>query len=199
MEPIQRNRAWSIRHLEVLVLSMTLLATVYMSWLVLQQSKDHYRLERTASFVARFNSTEMVSLREDVDRWLASKEPPEVLFKRSQSPPVASGQVKDQAITQAAAAMEQFSRLRTLTNYFQEFGAATKFGMLDDRYAHNLLGNVCVRYGEELGPFIEFMRSQRNRPGVYAEVDWLRNRMRELDAADGVRSDATKPPVAPVK
>jgi len=178
---------------------MMLLATVYMSWLTLQQSKDHFRLERTGSFVARFNSTEMVSLREDVDRWLATKEPPEALFKRSQSPPVTSGQVNDQAIAKAAAAMEQFTKLRTLTNYFQEFGSATKFGILADRYAHNLLGNVCVRYGEELGPFIEFMRSQRNRPGIYAEVEWLRNRMRELDAVDGVRSDATKAPFAPVK
>ena len=74
-------------------------------------------------------------------------------------------------------------KLRTLTNYFQEFGTAIKHGMLDDDYAFDLLGGICIRYATQLEPFITETRSHRQRNKLYQEVFYLRSRMKELDGS----------------
>lgn len=41
-----------------------------------------------------------------------------------------------------------------MANFFQEFGTALKIGSLNERYAHELLGAVFIRYATSLEPFI---------------------------------------------
>jgi hypothetical protein len=167
--------------INLIFVALALVTTVTMSTLSLRQTTNNFRLERTGAFVSRFNSLEMVELREDADRWLDSGETPAELYARSM---VATAKGSDQTTREALdakAARTQFARLRTLANFFQEFGTAYKFGSLDEAYAHDLLGGVCIRYSDALGPFIEFLRVQRKRPTMYSEFFWMRDRMKRLD------------------
>ena len=167
------------QRMELILVALTLLATVTMSFLTLRQTTSHFRIERTTSFVARFNSQEMVSLREDVDRWLETKETAKSLYERSTSQPVEAGAELRSA---ADAARGMVAKLRTMANFFQEFGSAIKAGSLDEDYAQELLGAVCVRYAVALEPFILETRVQRKRVSAYQEVFWLKDRMAALDA-----------------
>lgn len=178
-QPRGRLSWLSLQHMEVLLLAITLLATVVISWLTLNQTTHHFRLERTGTFVSRFNSTELVSLRESVDRWLEGTETIDQLFDRAKgiSDPASNPRVS----LGRADAVLTISNLRTLTNFFQEFGTALKSGVLDEKYAHDLLGGVCIRYGNELEPFIVRMRIERKRDTVYQEVFLLRNKMLIFD------------------
>jgi hypothetical protein len=78
-------------------------------------------------------------------------------------------------------ALELIADLRTLANFFQEFGTAIKHGSLDEEYALDLLGALCVRYGRGLEPFILETRLRRGRKLAYQEVFSLRDRMIVLD------------------
>jgi hypothetical protein len=177
-DPHKRHGRWSkalrriliSRQFEMLLLVLSLLATVIISALTLRQATKHFQMERTSQFVARFNSEALVALREDVDRWLETKESPSHLYDRSLD-----------SLDARKDALALVAKLRTLTNFFQEFGSALKFGSLDERYAHELLGGVCIRYATALEPFIVETRKRRNRPQVYDEVFWLRARMQKLE------------------
>jgi len=161
---------WSLAHGEVLLLALTLLATVVMSYLTLRQTTAHFRLQRTSDFVARFNSRELVETREEVDRWVESGESPEALYARSQGKAAATTE-------ESRLALATVANLRTMANFFQEFGTALKVGSLDERYAHELLGGVCLRYARDLKAFIEETRRVRGRPQAYQEVFVLEERM----------------------
>lgn len=165
---------------EVLLLALSLLATVVLSLLTLRQTTAHFRLERTAAFVARFNSPEVVALREHVDRWVETKSSPSDLYEDSMAS-TPQGSTMQAARLSKDEAMKLVADLRTLANFFQEFGTAMKHGSLDEEYACDLLGAVCVRYGRDLRPFIEETRKRRNRPQAYSEVFLLKDRMIRID------------------
>lgn len=173
-------RYWTSQRLELLLLALTLLATVVISALTLRQTTRHFEIERTSAFVARFNSAEMVKLREEVDRWLETNESPSQLYDRSLGMP--ADPANPNSARPAQEALDTVSRLRTLTNYFQEFGTALKADSLNERYAHELLGPVCVRYATSLKPFILETRNRRpQQPQAYEEVFLLKSRMETLD------------------
>ena len=187
MNSTKPNRLWTQR-IELLSLALTLLATVVMSALTLRQTTKHFEIttrhfeiERTAAFVTRFNSPEMVELREEVDRWLESNESPSELYDRSKGTPVDHATARPNTVLLAEQALRTVSKLRTMANYFQEFGAALRTGTLNDRYAHELVGSVCVRYAIALEPYIIETRKRRNRPQLYAEVFVLKSSMEALD------------------
>lgn len=167
----------TLAHVEVLLLALSLLATVVISALTLRQTTRHFEIERTSSFVARFNGKEMVELREHVDRWIETKEAPASLYERSLVVDSAGLPVED-----AKAPIEDIARLRTMANYFQELGTALEIGSLDEEYVHELLGAVCIRYADSLEAFIEETRRRRKRPQAYEQVFVLRARMEALDA-----------------
>lgn len=169
--------------------ALALLATIAFSALSFHQTRQHFRLERTSGFVERFNSPELIALREDVDAWVRSGEDPASLYRRDANRARPEGS-PERADADAAHAM--LVKLRTLTNYFQEFGTAIKHGMLDERYAFDLLGGVCIRYANDLEPYILATRVERNRTKLYAEVLSLRQRMLELDGASARLSASTK-------
>ena len=182
----QLRQRMTLQHWELIIVAVTLLTSSVFSFLTLRQTTDHFRIERTSGFVSRFNSPDMVSLRESVDRWLEAKETAEHLYARSKEPivatdPAASGAQPDNPAKVLVA------QLRTMANYFQEFGTAIKIGSLDESYAHELLGAVCIRYGNELEPFIRETRIQRSRPQAYEEVFLLRDRMKILDAQHDIK------------
>jgi hypothetical protein len=168
----RESARFSLQHYEVLVLAMTLLATVTISSLSLHEVRKDFRINRTSALAARFDSQEMVALREDTDRWLESQETPSSLY--------------DRAAIQGAAnrpdALKLLTELRTFTNFFQEFGTALKFDSLDEAYSQALLGAVCIRYANALEPFILETRKRRNRPLEYEEVFYLRERMGAMGA-----------------
>jgi len=183
MSSTSSSERWTLQHLEVLLLAATLLATVIISAATLHQTKRSFELERTSSFVARFNSQDMVALREDVDRWLETGETPSHLYDRSDLKRVnLDKQQAAQIRLDCEQALKTVAKLRTLANYFQEFGTALKVGSLDEDYAHELLGSLCIRYGKALEPFIMETRIRRQRPQSYAEVLLLRTRMETVDA-----------------
>lgn len=180
-------RYWTPQRIELLLLALTLLATVLISALTFRQTtrqfeitNEHFQVERTDAFVARFNSPEMVQLREQVDRWLETGESASELHDRSLGKPV--DPANPNSALPAEQALETVARLRTLTNYFQEFGTALKAGSLNERYAHELLGAVCVRYATSLKPFILETRKRRpQQPLAYEEVFLLKSRMESWD------------------
>jgi hypothetical protein len=175
------SERWTLQHLEVLLLAGTLLATVIISLATLHQTTHNFQIERTSAFVARFNSQELVALREDVDRWLERGENPAHLYFRSDSRRTDPASSPQQIRNEADDALRTIAKLRTLANYFQEFGTALKIGSLDDTYAHALLGALCIRYGKALEPFIIETRIQRKRPQAFAEVFALCARMEAID------------------
>lgn len=173
-------RYWTPQRIELLLLALTLLATVVISALTLRQTTKHFETERTSAFVARFNSAEMVKLREEADRWLDTGESPAQLYDRSLGKPADPANPNAALPTQDA--LDTVAKLRTMTNYFQEFGTALKADSLNERYAHELLGAVCVRYATSLRPFILETRNRRvNQPKAYEEVFLLKSRMESLD------------------
>lgn len=172
---------WTPQRIESLLLALTLLATVVISALTLRQTTRHFEIERTSAFVARFNSEEMVQLREEVDRWLESNESPSQLYDRSIGKPVDPAAPNPNASLPQDQALKIVSKLRTMANYFQEFGTALKVDSLNERYAHELLGSVCVRYATSLKPFILEARKRRQQPQAYEEVFLLKSRMESLD------------------
>jgi hypothetical protein len=175
------SSGWSHERTELLLLALTLLATVVISALTLRQTMKHFEIERTSAFVARFNSREMVELREDCDRWLETGESPAKLYDDSLA--IAAGTAIEELDPKdpAARAFRMVSKLRTMANYFQEFGTALKIDSLDEHYAHELLGAVCIRYATSLKPFILESRIRKQRPQVYEEVFSLKARMELLD------------------
>jgi hypothetical protein len=182
MRLVDYTKRFTLAHAEILLLALTLLATVVISALTLHQTTRHFEIERTSSFVARFNGEELVKLREFVDRWLESGETPHQLYDRSNG--VTADATSPNATLGKADALETVSRLRTMANYFQEFGTALKIGSLNEYYAHELLGNVCVRYADALEPFIVETRERRKRPQAYEEVMLLKTKMQALDARE---------------
>jgi len=168
-----------MKNMELLLLALTLLATVIISALTLRQTTRHFEIERTSAFVARFNSQEMVELREEVDRWLESNESPSQLYDRSFGPPIDPAETNPNSGLPPKQAL--VSKLRTIANYFQEFGTALKVDSLNEQYAHELLGAVCVRYATSLEPFIFETRKRLQRPQAYEEVFLLKSRMESLD------------------
>lgn len=177
-----RESKFSLQHVELIILAATLLATVVMSYLTLRQTAQNAEIERTSKFVERLNSKDMVEIREDVDRWVETKETGEALYlrshgKRKDGPPYTS----DEARREAASALKTIAELRTMANYFQELGTALKIGSLNEVYAHALVGGLCVRYGNDLGSFIDASRDERKRKTAYEEVFLLRDRMHDID------------------
>ena len=162
---------FTVQFFEVLILAATLLATVIISALTLHQTTRHFEIERTSAFVARFNGPDMVSLREQVNRWLKSGETPAALYARENSADPKA----------ASEASETIARLMTIANFFEEFGSAIEVGSLDEHYAHVLLGGLCIQFGRSLEPFIKEARIQRQRPQLFEEVFFLRDRMLELE------------------
>lgn len=172
------NVLQSLKQFEIVFVILSLLATVVFAYWTVRQATHHFELERTSQFVMRFNSPEMVELRNDVDDWLETGESASDLYERSRS--------KEQAESKDAKAM--IAKLRTMANFFQEFGSAIKLDSVNEEYAQVLLGSVCVRYGESLEPFIRETRLERGRPNVYEEVFLLSERMDQIDEKKARRS-----------
>ena len=169
----QLNRSlFSTEYMEVLILAATLLATVVISALTLRQTTHHFEIERTSAFVERLDSSDMVQLRENVDRWLAAGETPAELYARSVSE---DAQAQNNAV-------DTIVQLRTLCNFFDEFGAAIRIASIDENYASELLGSVCIHYAQALEPFIIESRSQHQRPNLFDDVFYLKDRMKKLDS-----------------
>ncbi len=175
------GRWLTLKHAEVLLLALALFATVAMSAMTLRQTTRHFQLERTSAFVTRFNSQELVTIREEVDRWVESKETAKRLYERSGIGSAGSTAASPNDNSDAKQALAMVAKLRTMANFFQEFGTAIKVGSLDERYAHDLLGAVCVRYANDLRQFIEESRIVRGRPQAYEEVFLLEATMKALD------------------
>ena len=176
MNSTNRNLYLTSQHIELLLLALALLATVVISALTLRQTTRHFEIERTSAFVVRFNSQEMVELREEVDRWLESKESPSELYDRSIIKPVDPSAAPNANLSHEQA-LKMVSKLRTMANYFQEFGTALKADSLNERYAHELLGAVCVRYATSLEPFINEFRKRQQQPKAFEEVFSLKSKM----------------------
>jgi hypothetical protein len=138
VKQVDRRLRWGLPHIELFLVALTLLATVVISALTLRQTTNHFRLERTTAFAARFNSAELVGIREEVDRWLETSESASRLYDRSFFP--RADAADSGALTRSEDALATVKALRTFTNFFQEVGSAFKAGTLDNRYLHELIG-----------------------------------------------------------
>ncbi len=151
---------------EIVILGATLLTTVGLSTFIALQARRHFQLQHAKEYIARFNSAEMVRLRDTVDRWLAENPDPG-------GRAVATGGETEVAV-------------RTFINFFQELGVAWKHGTVHREYTWDLFGGLIHRYWAELGPFCEAQRISRGRPTLYRDFENLVGEMKRMDGERAV-------------
>ena len=157
---------------EVLVLSATLLATVLISWYTARQTRRHFRLERTQSFISRFNSPEMIETRQVVDDWLAGSENYNDLLNRYNKREHEAVKIADSILT--------------IANLFQELGVAFGHGAVDEHYTWDVFGGLVRKYWDSMEPFVQERRKQRERPTLLTDFEKLAREMRAYDEHRGV-------------
>ncbi len=163
--------------LEIIVLATALIVTIFVSWRVAVQTRNHFQLEHSRSFIERFNSAEMVSLRRLVDEWIGSGETPEALAIR-----VSAGD--DGGKTTSAA-------LRTFVNFFQELGVAYRHKAVKRSYTWDVFGALVSRYWRDLGTYISATRRRHGRPTLHSDFEELAAEMVRLDARRGIKGRGT--------
>ena len=128
------------RQFEMLLLVLSLLATVIISALTLRQATKHFQMERIEPIRGALQFEALVALREDVDRWLETKESPSHLYDRSlDSLDARNGRAG--ARGQTADPDEFLSGVP---------GSALEFGSLDRTLCARAPGRVCIRYATAL-------------------------------------------------
>jgi len=157
-----------INLIEISILGATLLTTVALSLFIALQARRHFRLQHAKEFIARFNSAEMVKVRNTVDRWLASARPAAELLsaERGEGP---CGP-EDAAIA-----------MRTFINFYQELGVAWKHGTVHHEYTWDLFGGLASRYWKALAPYCAAQREAQERPTLYRDFEHLVHAMAAMD------------------
>jgi hypothetical protein len=172
--------------LELTILALTLIVTTTGSLGVYYQATRHFNIQRTSSMMERFNSKELVDIRDVADAWLAKGESAHDLMERAVDPyshkPDSEKTEEEKAVSaKAREAADVVINVRVFCNFFQELGTAYKRGTLDEAYMWDLFGGIVTKYGEELRPFVEELRIRRQRPQLYQEFLSLTERMKELN------------------
>jgi hypothetical protein len=191
---------WFSRLVELSLLCMTLTTTAVFNYFILRemrhqseinaevldQTRQHFAIQRTSAAIERFNSDQLLQARHLVDAWLGTGESPGALMDRAVDPTAAKTDSEKTpaerlASERAAKADEALQAIRVFANFFQELGTAFKHDTLHEQYAWDVFGSLVIRYEGELRPFVMEMRRRRNRPKMYQEFMTLAETMRRLD------------------
>ena len=172
--------------LELTILALTLIITTTVGLGLYYQATRHFNLQRTSSMMERFNSKELVDVREVTDNWLVKGESAKALMDRAVDPyshKSESEKTEEEKSVSAKAedAAETVKNLRVFCNFFQELGTAYKRGTLDEGYMWDLFRALVTKYGEELKPYVEELRVRRKRQQLYQEFLLLADKMKKLN------------------
>lgn len=162
------NTEW-IGFVEIAILGATLLTTVALSLFIALQARRHFRLQHAKEFIARFNGSEMVRIRDRVDRWLVDSA---TESNSSESEVKALGQPFEDECSIA---------IRTFINFFQELGVAWKHGTVHHEYTWDLFAGLTAKYWQALSPYCKAQRIERDRPTLFNDFE---NLAKELAAMD---------------
>jgi len=115
-------------------------------------TRDHFRKLRAAHFIERFNESNSVDRRAEVDSWLASGDNDARLRALHDDPKLAA-------------------IVKSFANYFQELGQSFSQGHLDTKYAVKSFDYLVPHYWSCLEFWIQERR--REDPNLYSEFERL--------------------------
>ncbi|MBV6505257.1 MAG: hypothetical protein ILNGONEN_00815 [Syntrophorhabdaceae bacterium] len=118
-------------------------------------TRHHFKLERAASYIARFNSEDMIRNRAVVEGWLSAQNSDEVKIKK----------LTDDT--------ELAIRVYTFINLFQEIGVAYKNKMIHRSSAEGYYSYLIISYWKRIQFLIEWRRRKENRPTLYEDFQFL--------------------------
>ncbi|MEM8781848.1 MAG: gamma-glutamylcyclotransferase family protein [Planctomycetota bacterium] len=158
--------------LEVILLGLTLLATVLVGGFVAWQTHRHFALQRSQEFIQRLNSPEFAAVRRRAERWVCGGELPCALLDRV---------AIEEAEGREGEATQIRSDLRLLTNFYQELGTAMRHQTLDRRYAWGVFGGLIKRHWLDLRAYVFYARYDSERETLLEDFEWLAAQMRRED------------------
>jgi hypothetical protein len=179
-------RASKLNIANTLIQGAILGAMMYGAISVERLTARHFQWQRSAAYIERLNSDQIVRARATFDNWRRTGETLDSLITRSTDRSLGKADAEKTAPERIeseramiAARIEQ--DLRVFVNFFQELAVAMKYGTLDELYTYDNFGAVVTRYGEEMKPYIQEVRVIRKRPLLYEDIFTLAARMREID------------------
>lgn len=168
---------------EVILLGLTLLATVLVGGFVAWQTHRHFALQRSQEFIGRLNSEEFAAVRRRAERWARSGELPAALLDRV---------AIEEAEGREGDATQTRSDLRLLTNFYQELGTAMRHRTLDRRYAWGVFGGLVKRHWADLRAYVFYVRYESDRATLLEDFECLAARMRREDVRQAHRGAETE-------
>jgi hypothetical protein len=118
-------------------------------------TRHHFKLERAASYIARFNSEDMIRNRAVVENWLAEEIPDQEKLNRL---------TKD---------TELAIRVYTFINIFQELGVAYRSRMIHRASAEGYYSYLIISYWKRIRFMVEWRRTNDGRPTLYEDFQFL--------------------------
>jgi len=137
----------AVSGLQTLLIVLTLIYTRY-----------HFKLERAASYIARFNSEDMIKNRAAVERWL--------------SRPVS----ECKRLSELEEDPELMIRIFTFINIFQEVGVGYRNKMVHRRSTESYYGHLIISYWDRTRFLIEWRREVVGRPTLYEDFQYAAER-----------------------
>ncbi len=155
--------------IEVTLIGITAVVTVVAAVYVGRQANRHFLMQRSTSFIERFNTGDLRRIRPRVDQLLAS-------------PTDWEGEV---SLLQKGELDEErrllFYDLIVFTNFFQELATAFKHKTIEEDYTWDVFGALVRNYWIRLQPFVVAMRTVNERPLLYEGFEQLAGRMETID------------------
>lgn len=155
--------------IEVTLIAITAVITVGAAIYVGKQANRHFLMQRSTSFIERFNTGDMLQMRPRVDRLIASG--PD--WKRELTALRAGGLEE--------ARRREFYDLLVFTNFFQELATAFEHRTIAEDYTWDVFGGLIRQYWKLLKPYVIAFREVAERPTLYEGFERIAARMDEID------------------
>ena len=124
-------------------------------------TRYHFKLERAASYIARFNSEDMIRNRAVVENWLSGESSDEEKIKK----------LTDDT--------ELAIRVYTFINLFQEIGVAYRSRMIHRSSAEGYYSYLIINYWRRIQFLIEWRRRKEDRSTLYEGFQFLAETLAE--------------------
>lgn len=156
--------------IEVVLIGITAIVTVLTALYVGSQANRHFLMQRSTSFIERFNSGDMLRIRPRVDSLIAA------------NPDWDTQIASMKACTLDESQRQLYYDVVVFANFFQELATAFEHHTVEERYTWDVFGSLIRNYWTQLQPFVNAMRTVNGRPTLYETFEQLAQRMEALDA-----------------
>ncbi len=153
--------------IELLLLGITAVITLFAAIYVGKQAEKHFRMQRSTAFIERFNSGDLLRIRPEVDQLLATVHDWQHELRRA-----AEGEPESN---------HRVIRVSVFANFFQELATAFIHRTIDEAYTWDVFGGLVKKYWRNLAPFVEAIRLVNERPTLYDDFQHLAERMGRVD------------------